>query len=65
MDPNDDCRNTAGEGHSVAALTLVMGILFITYLGLRTAMPELPLDVYRALTVVPTGQMVSALLPRH
>jgi hypothetical protein len=56
MDPNDDCRNTAGEGRSVAALTLVMGILFITYFGLRTAVPELPLHVY---------QMVSPVSPRH
>jgi hypothetical protein len=63
MEPNDDCRNTAGEGRSVAALTLVMGILFITYFALRTAMPELPVHVYQALAAVPTGQ--SAVSPRH
>ena len=65
METNEDCRITAGDRRSLAALALLMGALFITYFAIRTAMPELPLHVHRALAEVPSVQMANAPSPRN
>jgi hypothetical protein len=41
------------EGRSVAALVVVMVLVFSAYFGLRVAMPELPLHVHQALAWLP------------
>jgi hypothetical protein len=65
METNEDCRITGGDHRSLAALTLVLGALFITYFAIRTAMPELPLHVHQALSEVPGVQMAIAPSPRN
>jgi hypothetical protein len=42
------------EGRSVAALVIVMALVFSAYFGLRVAMPELPLHVHQALAWLPS-----------
>ena len=47
-------RDTIGEGRSVAALMLVMTLVFTGYFVMLAGMPELPLPVQHALALLPS-----------
>lgn len=49
----DTYENYESEGRSVAALIVIMALVFVAYFGLRVAMPELPLHVHQALVLLP------------
>jgi hypothetical protein len=51
MDTHENCDS---EGRSVAALIVIMALVFGAYLGMRFAMPELPLHVQHALAWLPS-----------
>ena len=54
MDRYEHESHAAREGPSVAALIVVMALVFTAYFAMRVAMPELPLHVYQALAVLPS-----------
>ena len=42
------------EGRSVAGLTAALALAVMAYVGMRAALPELPLHVLQALTALPS-----------
>ena len=48
MDNCDHCESR----RPVAALIVLMALVFSTYFGMRFAMPELPLHAYQALMLL-------------
>jgi hypothetical protein len=51
MDAYENCES---EGRSVAALIVIMALVFAAYFVMRVAVPELPLHVHQALVSLPS-----------